>query len=319
MARSMSRPRETDTDVLTGAVIDYLALRAALGYSQDTDLASQLSAFAEWAKATGHTGPLTVDLAVRWARLDEPQNAVRCARRLHQVRRLAIHCSGVDSRHEVPPYGFLGKEKRRQTPYIYTDAELAALLRAAASVRSPRGLRARTYTTLFGLLASAGLRVREALRLTRDDVDLASGCLTIRHTKFKKSRLVPVHTSVTAKLRQYAQRRDSLAVPGPTFFVQENGRAFPYQTVLYVFHCCLKRAGLARAGPRRQPRIHDLRHTFTCRRLTGWYREGADVNVKIAALSTYLGHVSVVATYWYITGVPELMALAAARLERRRL
>jgi integrase len=165
------------------------------------------------------------------------------------------------------------------------------------------------------LLAASGLRVAEALRLTRADVDLDGGVLTVRATKFRKFRLVPLHTTATAALRAYTEYVDR-AVPGlmaPTFFVSMRGTPLAYSTVRTVFRRLSHALGWDTHTPR--PRIHDLRHTFACRRLQQWYEDGVDVAPRVAALATYLGHAKITDTYWYLTGTPELLALAAARFE----
>ena len=207
---------------------------------------------------------------------------------------------------------------RRPPPYIFSPEEIVRLVGSAELLSSPRGLRAKTYAALIGLLASAGLRISEALRLGNADADLDSGMLTIRQTKFCKSRLVPLHPSATRALQRYVVRRDAIVPPiaGAKLFVSESGHALPSRTVHWVMRRLLDET-VASDGPiGRRPRIHDLRHTFACRCLLRWYRAGADVDRHIAALSTYLGHAKVSDTYWYLTGVPELMATAATRFER---
>jgi integrase len=207
---------------------------------------------------------------------------------------------------------------RRRTPHIYSDEELGALLAAARRLRPSTGLTPHTYATLFGLLACTGLRVSEALRLTRDDVDWGRGLLAVRQTKFRKSRLVPLHPSTLGVLREYADRRDRFH-PCPTadaFFLTRRGTRVPLSSVQVTFWKLRKRLSWATGRGPGKPRIHDLRHTFACRRLQRWYEEGVDVDHVITALSTYLGHTSVRDTYWYLTGTPELLRLATARFER---
>jgi integrase len=198
------------------------------------------------------------------------------------------------------------------------EAELSALVAAARALAPSTGLRPHTYATLFGLLACTGLRVSEAVKLARDDVDWPRGLLTVRQTKFRKSRLVPLHATTLAALRAYAARRDRL-YPSPTtgaFFLTGRGTALPRSSVGVTFWKLRTRLGWAAGHTRPKPRIHDLRHTFACRRLQRWYADGVDVDHAVAALSTYLGHATVRDTYWYLTGTPELLALATARFER---
>jgi integrase len=194
---------------------------------------------------------------------------------------------------------------------------LSILLAAARRLRSPTGLRHRTYATLIGLLSCTGLRISEALKLSRADVDLGDATLTIRETKFRKSRLVSLHPTAVPVLEAYARFRDCchLSPQSDAFFVSERGTPLAYSTVRITFR---KLSAQLPAPPRpegRAPRIHDLRHTFACRRLLRWYTEGADLDHVVLALSTYLGHAQVSDTYWYLTGIPELLDLAAARFE----
>ena len=220
---------------------------------------------------------------------------------------------------EVPAPGILGTAHRRTPPYIFSELEIGQLITAASRLASPRGLRAKTYASLIGLLACTGLRISEALRLGRADADLDVGVLSIRQTKFCKSRLVPLHPSARAELKSYVARRDTIvpsSIAGATLFVSESGQALPSRTVHWVTRRLFDKVVASNSAPlSRRPRIHDLRHTFACRRLLHWYRDGADVEQRVAALSTYLGHAKVSDTYWYLTGVPELMAIAATRFE----
>lgn len=166
-------------------------------------------------------------------------------------------------------------------------------------------------------MACTGLRIGEALALGGNDVDL--DVVTVRRTKFHKTRLIPLHATAVGPLRDYTQARGRLqrGPAGTAFFTSENGRALPYTTVRQTFHRLLQEAmpGVAPVG-RVRPRLHDLRHTFACRRLLEWYRDGTPIERAIDQLSAYLGHVKVTDTYWYLTGVPELLALAGQRFER---
>ena len=179
-------------------------------------------------------------------------------------------------------------------------------------------MRPKTYATLFGLLASTGLRVSEALALQRADVDLRQGILHIRQTKFRKSRLVPMHPTVTAALRRYAayRDRDTTGASGTSFFVGRCGRTLPYSTVRCTFRRLCTKLRWHSNGTLPRPRIHDLRHSFACRRLLEWSRDGLPIDHGIASLSTYLGHGKVSDTYWYLSGTAELLAIAGRRFER---
>lgn len=227
--------------------------------------------------------------------------------------------SASDPRTEIPAAGLLPYRYKRKVPYIYRDDEVRQLLRSARHIRSATGLRAASYSTLIGLLAVTGLRINEALGLDDQDVDLADGVLTIRRTKFGKSRLVPLHPSTTRAMQQYVRVRDRLRPSRPTdaFFVGEQGRRLTEWTVRWTFNKLSRQMGLRGPTDRRGPRLHDLRHRLAVKTLIGWYRRGVDVEHRLPILSTYLGHGHVTDTYWYLTAVPELLRLAAERLEAR--
>lgn len=262
---------------------------------------------------------ITTKLAIRWATSPTTATSVTWAQRLDHVRRFAAWLSTTDPRTEIPPRGLLPDRYRRRPPYIYSDQEVEHIVREAAKLLSPSGLRAETYATLFGLLAATGLRISEALTLDRDDVDLRAGILAIRHTKFGKSRFVPIHESTCTALRQYAERRD-LLLPrpaSPAFLLSEQGIRVTQCIARYTFALVSRAIGLrlpTRDGRHgRGPRLHDMRHRLAARTLVRWYREGRDVERELPKLSTYLGHVHVADTYWYIEAVPELLQLATDR------
>jgi integrase len=229
--------------------------------------------------------------------------------------------SASDRDTEVPPPGLLPCRYRRQRPYLYSDAEIEGLVRAASQLPSAAGLKGHTFATIFGLLAVTGLRVSEALALDRDDVDLQEGVLRIRRTKFGKSRLVAVHESTRQTLADYARQRDRVIQRPATaaFFLSERGGRVTEWATRYNFAKVSRAVGLrapttnCRHG--RGPRLHDMRHRFAVCTLLGWYRAGIDVEREIPKLATYLGHVHVNETYWYIEAVPALLELATRRLE----
>ena len=307
----MTRPRFV---ALAG---QYLAMRRSLGFALTTQ-GRLLLDFARLADETAGTGPLTVDLAVRWAESSQKRSPSNTARRLTVVRGFAKHCAGFDPATQIPPLGMFAGTTRRKPPHIYSDEEMADLLRAAAQLRPRGGLRPQTYVTLFSLLASTGLRVSEARRLSCRDVDLEQALLTVRESKFRKSRLVPLHASAVEPLRIYAARRDRCrSAPRSDFFFRtEYAPHLTLNAVETEFWRMRKVLGWTANGRARLPRIHDARHTFAARRLLRWHEEGADVERKLAVLATYLGHDGVTQTYWYLSAVPELMALTARRFER---
>jgi integrase len=296
---------------------EYLAFRRGLGYALHIE-GAELLRFARYADAAGHPGPITTELAVRWAKLPQDATPIYWARRLDVVRRFAKHRLLFDPGTDIPPEGLLGPSYRRPQPYIYSDEEIRELIRQASCLGPNGGLRPRTYVTLFGLLASTGVRVSEALRLTRSVVDLEQGVITIVATKFKKTRIVPLHPSATRALQRYSRDRDRYhpLAKSDAFFLTELGTALKYWRVLMTFIALRQKLGWRTNNGRRAPTIHALRHSFAVRCLIRWYRQGADLDRKIAALSTYLGHAKVTDTYWYLTATPELLALSANRFER---
>ncbi|MBV8221188.1 MAG: tyrosine-type recombinase/integrase [Solirubrobacterales bacterium] len=296
-------------------VEEYLSARRGRGFALDQP-AYLLRDFARYADAVGHQGPLTTELAVSWAQASRSGSPAQAVRRLGAVRQFARYRALLDPVTEVPPPGLLGRVPRRPQPHIYSDAELVELLDQASRLLPRRGLRPRTYVAFFSLLACTGLRVSEACRLAVEDVDLTAGVLTVREGKYRKARLVPLHPSTTAALERYAAERDACCEDPGRFFRTERTPALHKDTVEKTFGRIRKRLGWTADGRARQPRIHDLRHSFAVHRLLRWYAEGADLDRKLLALSLYLGHAHVSDTYWYLTGVPELMAITAERFER---
>jgi integrase len=222
----------------------------------------------------------------------------------------------------VPDASIFGPVPGRVAPHIYREAEIVELLAAARGLNPQDGLRPATFETLFGLIASAGLRVSEALSLLDTDVDLCDGTLMVRQTKFAKSRLLPLHPSTVEVLVRYRQLR-SRQVQTTTdtpFFVGTQGdrlgQPLGDRQVHRIFIELRDQLGWVDRGAHGNPRIHDLRHSFAVRRLMLWHEQGIDVDQAMLTLSTYLGHAKISNTYWYLTGVPELMALAGSKFER---
>jgi len=298
-------------------VEEYLALRGGLGFD-DRTLRWLLWDFARYAERVGHRGPVTIELAVQWALSSRSSDPAQATRRLSAVRQFARHRAAFDPATQIPPAGLLGRVPGRKQPHIYSDTEIAALLREASLLRPRHGLRPRTYVAFFSLLASTGLRLSEARRLATSDVDLDDGVLTVREGKFRKSRLVPLHPTATQALIRYAARRDACreAPPSTCFFRTERAPALTHDAVERTFSRLRHRLGWTAQGRARRPRLHDLRHTAAVRRLLHWYEDGVDVDRKILALATYLGHAKVTDTYWYLSAVPELMTIAVKRFER---
>lgn len=294
------------------AVADYLTIRRALGYKL-ADHEWMLADFATYLEQAG-ASTITTELALAWAARTRGTESWKAAR-LSVVRGFARHLHTIDPTAEIPPTGVLIHRKRHAIPYLYPDAEIDALLAAAEALTPP--LRAATYYTLIGLLAVAGMRISEAIALDRDDVDLQAGVLTIRLTKFAKSRQLPLHPSTTAALDHYVTQRNELypAPTAPSFFVSTCGTRLCKRNAQHTFRVLCRGADLEGADGSPRPRLHDLRHTFAVRTLLDWHRAGVDAQARMLWLSTYMGHVEPSSTYWYLTAAPELLALAAKRLE----
>jgi integrase len=295
------------------ALNEYIAIRRALGFEL-REVAGCSRNFVAFLKIEGASSIMKA-LALRWATQPADAQPYTWAWRLGMVRCFAACHSAMEPRTEVPAPGLLPRRYQRKTPHIYSDEEIASLLHGATQLPSAKGLRAPTYTALFGLLAVTGMRVNEALHLDRPDVDLDQGILAIRRTKFGKSRHVPVHPSTVDALRKYAETRDRiLAKPTPAFFVSERGARITERIARYTFAKISQRLGFRRAAKGHGPRLHDMRHRFAARTLVRWYRQGLDVERELPKLATYLGHVHINETYWYLEAVPELLQLATDRL-----
>lgn len=302
--------------ILRQAAEEYLRLRRVLGFKL-RDVGPALMRFLAFCENEG-AAVVTVDLARRWA-MSANASPARTTWRLQIVRDFAIHHQASDPRTEIPPKGLFQDYYHRRNPYLYSKEEIGRLLQSARELPPGQGLRHRTYATLFSLLVVTGLRVGEALALDDVDVDWQAGLLVVRQSKFRKSRLVPVHASTLDRLRQYQEERARI-YPTPktaAFFVSESGQRLPYRTVNGLFRRLCARLHLQGSSTSRRPRIHDLRHRFAVNTLIRWYREGADVERCLPRLSTYLGHGCCADTYYYLTAVPELLRLATERLEQK--
>lgn len=297
-------------------VENYLTIRRSLGFKLVSE-GKLLADFVACAEAAGQP-TITTEFALRWTRRPVGGSANYLSRRLRTVRTFARYLHAFDPACEVPSIELLPAKKYRPAPYVYRDEEITALMVAASTLRQP--LRAATFRTLIGLLACTGLRIGEATRLDRTDLDLANSVVTVRDSKFGKSREVLLHPSAVEALIDYAELRDRLC-PNPTapsFLITTVGTRFARSTIYHSFRIVLERAGITHPIPGRHVRIHDLRHSFAVKTLLGWYRDGGDVASRMPLLSTYLGHVDPAATYWYLSAVPELLALAAERLEQAK-
>lgn len=297
---------------------EYLFMRRSLGFKLERD-GSLLYGFVEFLEEE-KAFYITTKLAIEWVTQSVDVLPARLSTRLCVVRLFAKYRSAADPRTEVPPYGLFPYRHRRKQPYIYTDDEILKLLSAAQGLKSKLGLLSHTMSALLGLLAVTGMRISEVINLDRKDVDLEQKILTVRQTKFGKSRLIPVHISTRDKLHQYALIRDRICPRSnsPAFFVSERGMRLINWTVRRWFVILSHRIGLRNPGESHGPRLHDFRHRFAILTLLGWYRQGACTGKNMIALKTYLGHSSINNTYWYISANPELLSLAALRLEEKK-
>lgn len=307
---------------LQARIDDYLAERRRLGFqlrSRDTFLAG----FARFVASRHHRGPLTIELMADWVR----QGKGGCgtpetwSRRLARLRHFVRYLKQFEPDTEVPDESIFGPEPGRVAPHIYHEEEIVELL-AAASKLGPRGsLRPATFETLFGLMASTGLRVSEALHLRDADVDLKHGMLIVRQTKFAKSRQLPLHLTTVAALVRYRRQRARYVVTtaNTPFLISSRGQLLGQplgeRQAHRVFNALRDSLSWVNRGAHNAPRLHDLRHAFAVRRMMLWHAEGTDIDQMMLALSTYMGHAEICYTYWYLTAVPELMALAGGKFE----
>ena len=294
---------------------NYLKLRRGLGFKLHSAemLLRSFIRFAETKRARF----VTTKLALRWATQPPNGKRVQSGSRLSVVRRFAEYVSTVDPRTEVPSPKLLPYHIRRRPPHLYRNDEVRKLVEAAYQIDPSNPIKGSTLGTLLGLLATTGMRVSEALALDSRDVDLDRELLTIRLAKGNKTRLVPLHASTVAALRRYAAVRDSIYPKrtNPGFFVWDGGGRLGYDSVNRWFLLVACQTGLRKPGDRRGPRVHDLRHHFAIQTMLQWYRTNTDVEARLPELSTYLGHVHVRDTYWYLSAVPELLQLATQRLQ----
>jgi integrase/recombinase XerD len=298
---------------LGDALGDYLALRRALGFKLAA-AGRLLGQFVDYLSEHG-VGMPTTDDALAWANLPACASANWRAIRLSVVRGFASYLHGLDASVEVPSADLIRRGPDRATPYLYADSEIRGLLAAAGELSPP--LRAATYQTLIGLLATCGLRVSEAIALNSTDLDPDEGLLVIRETKFAKSRLVPLHSTTQARLAAYITLRDQTRAHPlcPALLISGAGTRLHHSNVSLTFAGLAQRVGITRRSAVCRPRLHDLRHSYAVATVLDWYRTGADVPAMMPRLATYLGHSDPKHTFWYLTAAPELMALAGQRLD----
>lgn len=294
------------------AADDYLATRRALGYKLHQQ-GQMLHKFVDYLDLAG-AEHLTVAHAVAWAKQPIAAKPAVWSGKLGVVRGFARYLQTLDPRTEVPPVGLLPDRGHRALPYIYSEEDITRLVEVAGRLQPP--FRADTYQTVICLLHCTGMRVGEVVGLDRSDLDWEAGLVTVRESKYGKSRQLPLHESTIDALRAYATRRDEHGPKpkAPSFFISSVGTRLLRDNVSTVFARLVRDAGLDWSGRRRPPRAHDLRHSFTCATVIAWYRQGLDVQQRLPLLSTWLGHSGPQSTYWYLSAVPELLELAMERL-----
>lgn len=294
----------------------YLALRRSMGFKLRR-AAKLLGQFVDHCEAA-NAEVVTIENALEWASLPEAASDSWICHRLGVVRAFSRYLALIDDRHQVIPTNLVPHRPCRATPFLYTEDQVLAMMAAARSLISP--VRQATFETIVGLLWATGMRIGEALRLDIGDVNLADGLLTVRDSKFGKTRELPLHPTATTALAAYAKRRARWFASGTKhpFFVSAAGTRVLYCNFHLGFKQLVQQAGIVPRSPVCRPRPHDLRHAYAVRTLTGWYRDGVDIEASLPKLSTYMGHVLPANTYWYLSAAPELLALAAERLEPTR-
>jgi len=295
-------------------VEDYLTIRQSLGFQLDHPkrMLRNFVSFLEQKDASY----ISTDLVVQWVNLHKNTQLFSRAARFSIIRKFIEYWHNFDSRTEVPPKDLLIYSYRRKTPYIYTDEEISGLLLACEKLTSRIGLRKHTYMVLFGLIACTGLRRSEVIFLDQEHIDFDQSILTIKKSKFNRSRMVPLHATVLKHLIKYEQHRDQLFPISKTnaFFVSEKGMRLNRSAIRDTFLEISRIVGLRNQSDSCGPRIHDLRHRFAVKTIIEWYKAGINVEQRMPILSTYLGHIDPRYTYWYLSNVPELMTLVASRL-----
>ena len=296
--------------MLKDDIATYLAVRRAGGFKLEDD-ELYLDSFARFADAQGDTH-VVAQTAIAWA--EQACSEAQRAQHLKAVIRFAHFSRAADSRHEVPPQGVFCPRRRRPTPYLFNDEAVLALMRQAAQLGPDGSLRPLMYSTLIGLLAATGLRISEALNLRFQDVTLDG--LVIRETKFRKSRLVPLHPTTRAALDRYLDKRGQLAGVDDHLFVSRRRHPLSRQAVYPTFHKLLAAAGLANQPGLPRPRLIDFRHSFASNALVDCPDDRDHISRHALALMTYLGHAHPSSTFWYLERTPQLMGNIAQACEK---
>lgn len=307
-----------NSNLISRQIEEYISYKKALGYQIKIET-QELRRFAAYTVSIGYEGSLTKDIAFQWATLKPDYSLWYMARRMETIRTFAKYICVLDPMARMPPKGMFGKCHGRTTPYIFTEQEICILMQAAMDLYAPDGLRCKTISTAIGLLWSTGMRPNEICQLMDDDVDLNNGLITIRETKFSKSRIIPIHETTTIKLRSYLNDRDKLRKDflEHHFLITTGSRKLKLRNFENALQVIRDQILIGKKEwNRRPPRLYDIRHTFACNTLLRWLKSGINIDRKIIYLSTYLGHVKVEDTYWYLTGTPELLQLISGSFEK---
>ena len=305
-----------DENRITRQVEEYIAYKRSLGYIIKIE-SQELRRFAKYTKSISYNGSLTAELAMRWSSLDNNFSRKYMARRLETLHTFAKYISVFDTEAQIPQNGAFGKAHSRTTPHVYTDDETSLLMRGATTLCSPDGIRVRTVTAAIGLMHATGIRVSELTSLKIADVRIDEGYLSISNSKFRKDRLVPLHSTVVAKLLEYQAFIDSkigVRDDEEYFFVTSYGHRFNTRAFEYAFQL-IRQSALGDAA--KSWRLYDFRHTFACNTVRRWHETGEDVNQKLYLLSMYMGHAKPGDTYWYLSATPALLEIAARKFESR--
>jgi integrase/recombinase XerD len=302
---------------MTEAAQQYLRLRRALGYELE-EPGRLVLAFAGHLDGLG-VALVTADAAAEWATAPQGTEPYWHWLRMSALRGFAIYLHSLDPRHQVPPSDMLPRHYTRPAPYLFSEDEIAALIRAAGRMRHGPAVTA-TYQTLIALLAVTGMRPGEACQLDRDHFSPRDRTLTIVRSKFGKTRQLLLDPTTVTALEEYGRHRDRLHPhpAEPSLLVSMQGTRMDIIPTERVFARLARAAGIQPLSTRTRPRMKDLRHTFAVSTLISWYQSGADVEARLPALSAWLGHVDPRASYWYLQASPELLALAARRAEKGR-
>lgn len=308
----------TGSDTMLSRAEAYLAYHRSLGFKLRIP-GRQITSFARYADDEGHQGALSSDTALRWAKAGATiADPFTWAKRLEVLRPFAAFLAAEDRETTFPTTNPFGRTKRRLAPHIFTPEEIAAIIDEAHYIRRVQAAGTLMMPALIGVLASTGLRISEALGLQIRDLDLDAAQILVREAKYGRQRIVPLHPTAVAALKTFSERRNAIYQSRPTdpvFMSELSGEELNYSNAWHAWFRITQRLGIRPRGGHPFVRIHDLRHSFICRRLILWHQSGAEIGGAMMMLSTYVGHANLLDTYWYIESVPELMAIAGRRFE----